>query len=222
MRHVRDLNLIFVHVPKTGGVSVEQVLDEHYDTWTMRHRWDGKCGRHCLPEHLQVAYPWYETCRKFTVVREPVGWYVSNWRYLSAVRQHRIAAGSTMREWMRWYNVWHPQRWMAERLDEDFGRWVERIAEDWPQGHYSWLLRRFCGEPGWWRVDYVARLETLEDDLAEVLGTRWPVPRANASGYPAPEVSDAVRGIIVEREREVIERYYGPDTIGLRKTEDWR
>ncbi|GAA4421552.1 hypothetical protein GCM10023169_14530 [Georgenia halophila] len=90
-----DESVLFVHVPKAGGSSLENLFVSN--GWTMTYR-DGKTGkysqnwyRHCSPQHMHAA-PLRETFRlhRFTaivmVVREPLARFRSEYAMRSARR----------------------------------------------------------------------------------------------------------------------------------------
>ena len=89
-------NGVFLHVPKTGGIWVGQVLKNlglvkaelggpHQDFeryfWYDRFHRDAKVSRNLLRRRLGILPRVDPKCFKFCFVREPLNWYESWWRY---------------------------------------------------------------------------------------------------------------------------------------------
>ena len=96
-----DLKILFAHVPKTGGTSVERLFTN--SGWKMAYR-DGKVGqgslnwlRRCSPQHLHAAM--LDALLRverfdlvFMVVREPVARYRSEYSHRNRDDLHTDAA----------------------------------------------------------------------------------------------------------------------------------
>ena len=76
-----DLDLLFTHVPKTGGMFVERLLLDHVG------------GRKVGRRHATLRWLPLDdlpTHRVF-VVRDPLSWYQSYWAYARGIVRHRAA-----------------------------------------------------------------------------------------------------------------------------------
>lgn len=74
-------SILFVHIPKTAGSSIEKWLRQAGYRMTKYNTWDGSVAQHALPELYET---WGEFDYKFAVVRHPVE------RFLSALRHHSV------------------------------------------------------------------------------------------------------------------------------------
>src|SRR5262245_16462215 len=91
--HLSRANALFLHIPKTGGTWVEEVLKECGILAEQAAVTDAVTWRHPLRGHHLHDYSFV-----FAFVRHPLSWYESWWKF---------QAGSwTQHE----PGVWHPQR----------------------------------------------------------------------------------------------------------------
>lgn len=192
--------LVFVHVPKAAGTSLNELLERVYGRAFLNvsnhHRaWEGRRpnpkGIRCLAGHVPYGWhrklgargrhPWPDdglfagrTIRYVSVVRDPVERFQSYYRYASQApkhRHHRAVADLSPREFL-------------DYLDErgDRGAWDQQF-------------RMLGGLPGD-RFHLVAPLERL-DRFVEVLGRSlgWPegsaIEHANRSRREERQSFDA-------------------------------
>lgn len=164
---------VFLHVPKTGGTWITQVLEEsglaayefghkHADfEHVINHHRQGS-GRDILRSLVRTRAMGVDRARpelkafKFCFVRHPIKWYESWWKYM------------TGRGWNNWGDDdtfdWHPCSVLNGLGDPDFNQFMRNVIEKRP-GYvtemYGWYVR-----PG---VHFVGKQETLVDDLITVL-----------------------------------------------------
>jgi chondroitin 4-sulfotransferase 11 len=178
------LNAIFIHIPKTGGQSIEAALQP----WMTS-------GKKKLPRHptarrvrrsLNVPGEW-EKAFKFTVVRNPWSRLVSFYFYGQAVL-HPV--DMSFHEWVQWV------------CSDETGLPLQGKGAARESSHRSWLRSRtlmveYLDED----IDFIARQETLNRDWGVIcrrLGIEAPLGRKNVSRHPpviglyTPELADLV------------------------------
>jgi hypothetical protein len=206
MAFVTDKTL-FIHVQKTGGMSVRETL---YRCNPVGHEsGDAEGERHFgLPE-LRARHPGIESGRlSFGFVRHPVDWLVSRWAFAVTSGfpihvQHRGTAA---------------QVWMACCWSSSFEEFLEKYLERFPGIATQTMFQKL----GLWSdkpVDRIGRTETLSADLKDILddaGEQFteeplPPPRRNATeGRKRSEavVTPAMRKRIMDAERLLCDRFY--------------
>lgn len=165
---------VFLHLPKTGGSWVSQVLRE----CGLVHRELRKPHKHLDAERVLRAYP-AGLCNRFgriasrrlpraaepelpfmfCFVRHPVRWYESWYKYASHPQVGWKSFGRAGDP-----AAWHPNAMLNGLGADEFPEFVRRVIEGRPgyvSEMYSWYDR-----PG---VRFVGRQERLSDDLVEVL-----------------------------------------------------
>jgi len=168
---------IFIHVPKTAGVSVSDLLGPHSkpyeDDLDLRQhilrtepdllgRFQGILFWHISARSLRTFYPpeHFQGSHTFGFIRNPWDWLVSMYTFI------RVADG-------------HPEQMIAGHMSfEDFLRfWRAKNVQQWD----------FIGDGDRLLVDKVYSFENLDDEvfkLANALGTPPTVaPRLNATPH---------------------------------------
>jgi hypothetical protein len=202
MAFVTDKTL-FIHVQKTGGMTVREVL---YRCNPVGHEsGDAEGERHFGFPELRARHPGIESGRvSFGFVRHPVDWLVSRWTFAVATGfpvhvRHRGSAA---------------QVWMAACWSDKFDTFIGQCLERYPGIATQTMFQKL----GLWSdrpVDRVGKTESLIKDLTDILdkaGEKWsllPVPpRRNATGEgPKPAVSDRVRQRIMDAEYALCDRF---------------
>lgn len=191
--------LVFLHIPKTGGVWVTFALKRALQTSMI-----GQQHSH-FPQLLQLyEEEWYRQRYIFTMIRHPITWYQSRWAF-------RVKHG---------WRLGHPLDFHCST--NDFHSFVESVLKFKPDGWVTWLYNQYIENvPG--GIDYVARLEDGVGEVKHVLdqakidydpATIEHIPRINdsdmgghSSKYWAkytPELFDRVMAV----ESKIIDRYY--------------
>ena len=205
MAFVTDKTL-FIHVQKTGGMSVRETL---YRCSPIGHEsGDAEGERHFgLPE-LRARHPGIESGRlSFGFVRHPVEWLISRWAFAVASGfpihvQHRGTAA---------------QVWMACCWSFNFEEFIDKYLERFPGIATQTMFQKL----GIWSdkpVDRIGRTETLAADLRRILdeaGERRspdPVmpPRRNTTERQFVDqafVTDHLRNAIMDAERLLCDRF---------------
>jgi hypothetical protein len=159
---------IFIHVYKTGGTSVRAALKPYRDLPSMTTRVLARLGwcphrRHASALEVRSRYPrrWRDYYT-FAFVRNPWAWQVSLYAFMRQQKGHH-------------------QGELARSFDS-FHSYLEwRVHED------KHLQSQFLSdEDGRLLVDYVGRIETMQDDFATLctrLGIKAELPHKNASSH---------------------------------------
>lgn len=148
-----DRRIAFIHIPKTGGTSIEQYFESN--GWTMRYwsppRDDGysPSDQHLLYSDLKTLIPELDDIPSFAVVRHPVKRFISEWQWQRwEMRQFDMGLSqfiglveeSLAKNRVYWDNHWRPQTDFLspavdtviklEEIDEMFPRLLKSLAID--------------------------------------------------------------------------------------------
>jgi len=201
---------IFIHIWKTGGESVVSALRDQCPVY-FRNRYINKairltpglssailgwrarlvCGQHFTAQEIRSAMPVqaYEDAFKFTFVRNPWDWQVSNYAYALQTPAHG-----------------------QHQIIQELGSFEAYIRYQFEQRAptQSSFIYDHAGDP---LVDFVGRFETLSADfqtVCERIGVRAELPFLNASkrrrdwrGYYSSET----RNLVAELFHSDIERF---------------
>jgi hypothetical protein len=146
----RDYDLLFTHVPKTGGSFVSRILTRSLGGETI---WP----KHNSFRRAQIENP--PSVRVFTL-REPVSWYRSDWAYSRASVTEPGA-------WPMWEggDVRHPTRPLDARCgDRNFAEFVRKALKEFPNGFLRSVYCDFLNGS-----THVLRYEHLRQDLQTLL-----------------------------------------------------
>ena len=126
-----------------------------------------------------------QTPRRFCIVRHPLAWYESWWKYNNGL------------DWPKWgrdasATYWHPNSILNDCGSRDFNSFIRNVLNKCP-GYVSELFSSYA-KPG---VDWIGKTETLADDLVRILNHAEVFfdedalrahPRANESKTPSTKV----------------------------------
>lgn len=180
-----QFDLLFTHVPKTGGVFVEKLLADELNG----HRVG---SRHSTFRWLDLSDP--PAVRAFTV-RDPLDWYRSYWAYARGVVKRPAA-------WPIWQGgrADHPTHQLDQTCGSPhFETFVRNVLREFPNGFVRSMYCDFLN--GSTHVLRTDRLATDLGTLLEVVGHPNPAvssgrPRVNESN------SDLKRQATLPRELE--------------------
>ncbi|MCH1865891.1 sulfotransferase family 2 domain-containing protein [Nocardioides sp. CFH 31398] len=204
---------LFIHVQKTGGVTVERRLQQLMPEG--RTARDTDVQRHSRLSTVLGRYPELTPYFIFGVVRNPWSRMVSWWRMVERTRE-RAANGDPWAVARLHGPDPHPFWSALDRTCPDFRTFVHEGTEDWtrlsrPQVDFLVTDGRF--------PDFVGRQESLEADLRAVAArydlpwTPLPPPE-NADPNPPPSYREYYDDATRERVGEVFAKdvaYFGYD-----------
>ena len=158
-----ELNCIFVHIPKTGGTSIENAIwGPDWSQRTEEQLWMGNVRpgfnkyqsgglQHLLATQIrkEVGEQKFDSCFRFTFVRNPWDKAVSQYCYIKSRPMLLKHMGLS--------------RWSS------FGRYLKVISQDHEKHVQSFEQCKFIfDDQGNRLVDYVGRFETLAQDFRVV------------------------------------------------------
>ena len=187
--------VLFVHIPKTGGSSVERYLSRHGPVFL---EGNGRAaGLRCSAQHLHAealasieaneGHDW-----TFTIVRHPVARLVSEYRY-------------QMRK----------PGWLRSRLS--FSGWLSyalarRAVDPWYRDNHFRPQHEFI-LPGMEIMRFEAGVDACLRRIAERLGT--PAPTASIREKPSPDTQLILTGAALARIRQTYARDFAAFGYGV-------
>lgn len=169
-------NVVFLHIPKTGGSWVRHVLrkqglvkmefpDTHPEMNRLHH------FPRFYPLHFAKQSIKYRSTKlarevrksyKFCFVRHPHDWYESYWRYMKGRKWQIDEAPNGFLD-----STWKPNTILQDYGGDGFRQFMEGVLANHP-GYLSQMYGWYS-PPG--EIDFVGRTESLVDDLLEALET---------------------------------------------------
>jgi hypothetical protein len=172
-------DVLFVHIPKTGGSWVRHVLRRQglvVMEWPHPHpdmtrilNFPRMYPMHFIKQSLKHrSLTLYEKIRdsyKFCFVRNPFSWYESRWRFMKSLdwksfhEQYKTEFPHILK------TPWHPNEYLESIGPADFDTFMRAVIDRYP----GYLTQMY----GWYAppqdIDFVGRTENLVDDLIHVL-----------------------------------------------------
>ena len=194
-RCLRDAGVVFVHVPKAAGSSVNQALYGRF------------MGHYTARDVARFGSPAVKALPRFAVVRDPWSRTVSAWRFARAGVGQGEGVVAGMRDAARYDR---PEFAGFERFVRDWLAHADLAAED---GVFQPQSRWLTDAGGRTIVDHVGRLEDLAPTIAWVearTGRPLAIPHTNRSG-------DAVdwRALYTAETAAIVGRVYAGDARRL-------
>jgi len=196
---------VFVHIPKTGGQSVESVfLEDAGVRWAERGtlvlgrnkdpvRGPTRLAHLFAAEYValgHIAAADFDAYTRFAIVRHPYDRALSEYRYRAASWRKRNEVAMTFDDFIRWY----PE---DERLD------VARHLV--PQARYV------MDDQGRRLVDHLLRFERLEEEIAPLFRRIFGAPRALPHRNASDPAAGPTRADLTPERMRVLQRRYAED-----------
>lgn len=155
MARIISETLLFVHVPKTGGTFVRELINliglPNYET-----------GRFEEHDHIGInELQKFKNLESFGIIRKPVEWTISRWKWGMYTEFAAKVKGGTCAK----------QHWMADVWSDNLNEFLfntinkrKGIAEE------TMFNMLQIGLPN--QVDYVLKLENLEFELSDLFEKR--------------------------------------------------
>jgi hypothetical protein len=165
MRVSDSRRFLFVHVQKTGGVSISDVLDSLVPDTRLaggRSRADGEGGlRHRTLQQILELEPGLADYWTFGFVRNPWARMWSWWSMFLRVQERAATGPGTARRLIASHPMWRHALEVG-----DFEQWLHLGPERFPQLARPQLDYLVAGDR---RADFVGRTESMAEDVATVL-----------------------------------------------------
>jgi sulfotransferase famil protein len=164
--------LIFIHIPKTAGISVSDALlanpaleMQSFEAIGMRpHHCQDASTVHTTARHVRdfLSAEEYDKYRVFAVVRNPWSWLVS--RYFHALRDARYEPELAENKIIpvRWLPREEPVRWWGENLS--CNEYLRAIAV--ARHPYNYQHEYIVDEAGRQIVSHILKMESLQEGLS--------------------------------------------------------
>ena len=201
--YLPGLNAVFIHIPKTGGSWVKEVLSK-----SMKVEPAIGAGSHNLPWRYN-----HPGAKRFCFVRDPVTWLESVWMGLHSSWPHE-GRGLDVPEMLN-DRAFSPIRLLTMRCGErDFDTFIDNVLELEP-GFVSRMYEWYIGPQGAPLVDFVGRMESIVADLSNALfhmgwdGDIEFTDPVNSCESARPNWDGRLKNDIISAERVGLQRWYG-------------
>jgi len=196
---LENRNLLFVHVPKTGGGSISRLLRAQPDAKI--YPVQGMSVAEPCVEQLskQLGKPLHEY-RTVAFVRNPWDWTVSGYLHVThnmpAYEKPPSFRNFVLGDWTGATKLPYPSKFTTPEA------YVAYHTQITPWEH---LYQSECGVS----IDKLCKFETLAHDTAEAFGIHAPLPHANRSdrGHYSQYFDEDTKEIVEQRHHNLIAEY---------------
>lgn len=161
----------FAHIPKTAGSTVYKAF-EHYlkARVTFPKLKISADQKHCLPSHIDAEFD-----VSLTIIRNPLEWHESWWRYLhtpSVLSRGIFRDGKPEFDLWIGEGIWHPLRAITHCYSESFEQYIENIIAYNP-AFVSDMYKNYIGEFSSPDIDCIIKCEELAEGLSKFFQTEF-------------------------------------------------
>lgn len=201
---------IIVHIPRTGGTLVEARLGHYGITLQGERNYASLYFKHAFAKDIRrMMGEEYARYFKFSVVRNPWDWVVSNYTYNRGLHQCYVAGTRYERERT-------PGRIPDWAKDMSFERWLRWWLDEFRPSQLA-LLTDDAGEL---LVDEVCRFETLREDLKAICQRLDLKPVARPVDTRSPQRDADYRSYYDERTRQWVADHFARELARYRYSFD--
>jgi len=181
-------DMLFLHIPKTGGNWITEVLEIN---GLIKKNLPEK---HDTLELLKKRHPNLKYNKIFCFVRDPLSWYKSWFQY------------STAKNWRNWGKYkWHPCKPLNGLGATTFNDFIKNIIDRCPSyvSNLYGLYTKDC--------DFIGKQENLEKDLIKVLEFDGELKLTGPVGVSKDlnlRWNYHLKKKIIEAEKDIFEKYY--------------
>lgn len=190
-----DLDLIFIHIPKNAGTSIEMTI--HGERGQYSGHYDWKKYERDVPDKWKD----YES---FSVVRNPFDRTVSNYKYARKKRSF-------------WHNAENPeQSRMGKHFDYEtlkdrsFSEAVDMLSELEHQG-WGYQYPYICDEDENIVVDRILKIENLQEEFNEMLNELGKERKVSLKEKNVTREEKNYREWYGEEEKKKVQEHYKTD-----------
>ena len=217
-------NSLFLHIPKTGGSWVTDVLKANdlikYPVYRMHGDMDELYWFtmfHPIYKPSKLVQPILKdgsnfksivrNSYKFCFVRNPFSWYESFWKYQMTI------GWQTWGQPIRGLRNWHPNALLNNIKDDDFNTFVTKVIELYP-GYLTEMYNYYTQR----HVDYVGKQENLAENLVEVLQkTGIKIDESLILNHQKVNVSKPKKGARLEWDSALKEEVYKTEYVAFKR-----
>jgi len=207
--------IIFIHIPKCGGTSIESVFHKPCSNVNIHGTLNNKpWWKHDTVRNIERRFPELENYYKFSVVRNPWSHTVSMYNYMwkssyewpCEWRQNQSRRGTTGREILSMnFKDWVTSKWFETPTLQSVN-----VTTHSPNGLGSYS-EYITGNN--WSMDYICRLETLQQDfdiVCDTIGhpqTTLPLLNSYTADHYSEYYDNDTREIVREKYAEDIDMF---------------